>query len=592
MTTPSPSRLSRAAALLLLLVAFAALGGCEGGQSKSAADGENEYGSAECDVDVDCGTGLVCQFGFCTALDDDTRLISLRLSPPGFRSDLITQQVVDVPVSFGRPLPDFALTSPIQLSGVITWAGNGPVPGSADVRFRRVGGITGLEYATNVSTPGLAGDFTVLLPPGFYDVSIAPAFGNLPRYAVQNIEVNAQGVDACPGDLDRFCQLWSYALPRPEDHLTVTGVVEQRINGMIVPLDGVLVGAQSVDGLVQSSEALTDVDGRFVVFLPPQTRDYQFRVRAEGRGASSIPTLDFSTVTVSPENEASLNVVLSAGDLPPAVRVEGQVTVPSGAGTADALVLIEGRFAEAPDEPGAAHVVSATVSVTLGAEELTPDGRFSVALPPGSYEVVAASTRPGLGVTDAASLRVEAGEPTDGSSGGLLLTLPPTVAATGRVVDALGTGVSGASLSARLVRVAGRPASVFGVTQTLLGATAQTDAFGNWEMDLAPGQYELSVTAPAESGLAPSLVTARVIPSGSTVDVTLSPGGVVVGRVLAPEGAPLGGAVVEAWEGNSSTPRLLYSTVADEDGLYRLVLPASEGAGADEDAPANGSGVP
>lgn len=550
--------------------------GC--GDSKSAGASTADFGRPEgCASDDECARGESCQFGLCTQVESADLNVSLQISPPEYRSDLVAQQVVNVPIRIGQSLPDFALSAPIRLSGAVSYSGTPGLVGSADVRLRRVDGIPGQEFATNVTTSRNSGTFTVPLAPGFYDVTVAPEYANLPRYQVRNVEVATNGINACPEDSSTFCQLWSFALPAPEDHVALRGVLERRIDGMNMPVSGARVSATTLDGLVVTTEAVTDESGSFVVFVPPRDQTYVFRVRraddsVAGELSLDLPQLEFSPFEFLREDDDA-RVVLSMGDLALPARVRGYVRRPDGSGTTNAVVLVQGRQQASPSEPGAQHVTQSIMSRKLTSEDLGVDGGFMFELPPGTYEVIAASTEAGAGVSAIVPLVVEPGD-VEYAGGVLELQLSTSIRVSGTVVDDQGTPLSGVTVSARLLELAGRPAELFPVTQALFGPTTTSDSAGQFALQLAPGSYQISSAPAGESGLGRRSDVFVVDSASIEVVVQLEQAGAVAGRIVSIDGLPIAGATVEAWTTDPTSPALIDRTVADENGEYRLVVPS------------------
>jgi hypothetical protein len=552
------------------------LAGCESPAVSNGA--EADYGRPiGCLSDADCAVDESCQFGLCSPVEPTELAVSLQFSPPDYRSDLVAQQVVNVPIRIGQSLPDFALAAPVRVSGAVSYSGISGLVGSADVRLRRVDGIPGQEFATNVTTSRNSGTFSVLLPPGFYDITVAPEYANLPRYQVRNVEVGTLGVNACPEDSSTFCQLWSFALPAPEDHVALRGVVERRIDGMNMPVAGARVSAASADGSIVTTEAVTDTSGAFVVFVPPRDQNYVFTVRRSqdssgGELSLDLPVLEFSPYEFSREADDA-RVVLSIGDLALPARVTGRVMARDGTGTANAVVLIHGRQEASPLEPGAQHVTQSVLSRTLTSEDLSAEGDFHAELPPGRYEVIAAGTEPATGVSSVADLTIGPGD-VSYRGGPVELQLSGSVAVSGTIVHDQRAPQSGVTVSAELLEIDARPAELFPVTRALFGQTVESSADGSFEMQLAPGTYSLVAVPAAESGLARTSGVLVVDGIHATPELRLEPGGAVAGRIISVDGTPIAGATVEAWTTDPTNPALIDRAVADERGQYRLVIAA------------------
>ncbi len=189
---------------------------------------------------------------------------------------------------------------------------------------------------------------------------------------------------------------------------------------------------------------------------------------------------------------------------------------------------------------------------------------------PAASDAPASAARAGLGRTplDPAAPRDAAAER---ASAPRLAAAPEPVALRGRVLDAHGLGIAGASVGASEVRLSGLRAV----------ATVATDAAGRYELPLDALRrlswaervsLELLVTVEA-AGFRPARATQRLDPQGGTPerDWTLVPGRTLAGALVDEEGRPVGHALVHVRLGPDARAGA-WTDPVDASGAFRVPL--------------------
>lgn len=181
------------------------------------------------------------------------------------------------------------------------------------------------------------------------------------------------------------------------------------------------------------------------------------------------------------------------------------------------------------------------------------DGSYTIRVPTGMYRAfvrddsVLSVGRPDLVRVPGAPRADTAGVPDEAlmavviasaDTGDVDLTVVRGGTLTGHVLDRNGKAIAGAVLRAR-----------GGTLRPTLGTDiAESDADGSFELRLPEGAYELDATHPRYAGVSSDAHVA-IDAGGRTVqDVTLTPGCIISGRVVAEDGHPAGeGAVEKKW---------------------------------------------
>jgi len=556
-----------------ILVACTVLAAC------SEEDSANGAMEPRCTSDLDCDANASCQGGVCGDVSSTEISIGLRILPPEFRSDLVRQQVTDVPARIGYALPDYSLSQPIQLSGFLAYDDTSTSdPVVADIRLRAVTGIRGLHYATNVRTIGEESVFAVSLPPGQYDVTIIPDRANVPQSTFRR-EVRARGSSTnCPTDV--LCQSEVFVLPAPGRYERLQGALFQR-TPQLVPVAGARVFATSDARTFESTSALTDESGNFTLFVHPEASDLTFHVRPTEN--ARIPSAEFVTIEM-PDSENRDRIDLWLGDWSRVIDVEGQVRSADGRPVADALVSARMTIEAADEASGGVTTQSGSFTQRIGPESIASDGAFRLQLPPGDYTITAASMDGTRGLAGPLQLSLaspsnlpiadrETDAPRDAPIDPINLTLPSPVSFSAIIVDAKGVPLPGVILVADLVRVNELDIESYGVPAAAFAAATETDHDGRLELPLVPGDYRLTLTSDKTTPRTRDEVWLSVTSDVRDKVIVLRTGGLVSGRVTDANGAPLPGATVEAYLSMDDVPRLIGTAVTDESGTYRLPLP-------------------
>ncbi len=341
-----------------------------------------------------------------------------------------------------------------------------------------------------------------------------------------------------------------------------------RLQGEVRTLGGVVAGADGAftqgsrvqlygPALSTPREATTSDKG---IFLFEGLGFGRFVVRASIGQRVSEP----QTVVIDAETGWIPPVKLVLG---PGVTLSGRVVDDTGR-----------PLARADVEPVAAPSDDAPMNV-----KTDKDGRFTVGpLVPARYQVWARLA--GHAMTAPAEVQLRLDKPAP-----LQIRLPRAVQVLGQAVTESGLPVAAAEVSVGLLSVGNQDLSVLSGSlplaadaanlpaealnrQSLLRSTA-TDGNGRFLLpDLPAGSFRLDLTSPTRLPIRRSPLT---IEPGRTVDLgrlVLQAGIPTQGRVMDPDGTPLGGARIEARPmdvpGNA-----VFATLSAEDGTFKMFLP-------------------
>lgn len=385
--------------------------------------------------------------------------------------------------------------------------------------------------ARQIARSGSEGAFQVRVPPG----------------RAQTLQVTRDGFSPT-----------RFELPGQAPHAVHSGVrivldPGQRASGKVLdPAGKPIAGARlalfqdggegfGLFGEAGSFEASSGADGRFSFQHLPAGR-YDLNARASGFAAVRVRGLEIGKEA----RPASLGtVVLHPG------------------------VALEGRVVDAKDQPIAGaqvRILEMDPFMTLGGME---DGRNEVTGADGRFTArdLASGDKVWLSVSAEGyvSRRLDGIEVS--SSEPLRIALAPAARVSGRVLDEDRKPVAGASV----ILTSRGTAAVFG-GETVMGRpldSAMTDEKGKFTMDGAePGPATLQITArellPYKSDL--ELAAGK---GAENLEVILSLGLTVAGRVLGPDGEPLSDAYVRLL-GEQDPFAPFISAHSDEEGRYRL----------------------
>jgi hypothetical protein len=389
-------------------------------------------------------------------------------------------------------------------------AEDGSIP--VDVLFfpaDRVLGIENAGYTAKVDTTLVEQSggvppsyvFQTSLPQGEYDLYVKPRAAaegacQLPPWLYRRSPVveNDVGVGLKFPEPSRFelTVVWgagmSPAQPPPEGW-----TVE-----MLDPISGRLVSTQAKLSPSGKDSELSAV----IYYIPPEPLppDKSELLRLTPPPNVTAPTVVFARSALELFSKGS-GIIQQFQNYPDAVRVQGQVTG-SDALPAAATVTLTAKKIEGVEEGIFASFVR---TVEVGAE-----GTFEVDLLPGTYRVLAVPTKPtdGSGVRTSAVTEREwivAAEPV--TQAGKLIELDPVVKVSGTAFVPQGEPALGAAV----VAVASpRSLQIDLLTQAAEGSTpfapsaesGTVGADGAFSMLADPGDFDISVRPPADSGFA------------------------------------------------------------------------------------------
>lgn len=289
-----------------------------------------------------------------------------------------------------------------------------------------------------------------------------------------------------------------------------------------------LFGGGFVEGAWGSSLTTTDEDGQFVLNrLPPQT--IKIEVRAAGFRHRSL-----AGIQIPEEGEATPVEIR----LEPGPYLEGRVLDGQGRPVPRAMIRAEGQIPDAG-------------RFSYGGARSDDEGRYQISgLEPGPHTVTAESQEGGPSARASVEIR-------DGRNR-IDLSLPNGIEVSGRVVDARGLPLAGASVS-----LLGLPP-----TSTAWGLQADSSADGSFLIrDVPEGTYRL---IGQRRGFARAEAPETVQVGGDPVlglELRLSPGAVLRGKLLGLSPADRDRIEVHV---SGETSISLSPAQVDADGSYRI----------------------
>ncbi len=519
--------------ILSQLLMFAVLAGC----------GDQAAGTAPvpppplCYSDSDCSlSNYVCRETVCVFDSPNEVTVSLHVRPPA-DSGLRDEQFDDIKLSESRRLPDLILSAPATLRGFIK-VRNNPLATSipARVSLLKRGSIPGTRQRIEADAADGAG-YEMSLLPGLYDISVFPENKRFPPFKEEDFRVK--------GDTVR-----DVVLPAPEEYLRVTG----RVVGE--PGDATGIADMRVQAFTPlrdrlSTPAVTDLEGRFELLLPPTSAVYSIHV-SPTEADPLRPSVTQDGVLVEDDLELT-DLALGAAELIP-MQIEGVI---SGTGAA---TDVGGAQIEAKADVG-----NGVFQWTATTDET---GQYSASVLPGQYTVriVPPSDQSELAVTHT-QLAVAPRSAEDGAATANL-EIRRRVALAGVVQDASGNGRQGIVIEALLTG----NGDVKGLVRK---ETATTGPGGAYSLTLDPGLHDLTVIPPDASGLPRWVWRAQEVRETKTIDYRVKDADVITGVLRSPDDKPLPDATVEVFlpQEDGGDAWVIGVGMTDATGRYTIVLP-------------------
>ena len=566
-TPQGPRQLPLALGVLALLLAVAALAGC----------GEETSGGSTwaltCSNDAQCFSRQTCQFELCVdgARDQELQL-SFYFQPPGTRTDLTDNWVRDVPWTTGRTARTWQLDPPVSVQGTVRRGEGLTAPGErSTVFFAARNGIPGRRFRQSAQTDD-EGNFTANLPGKVYDITITPQRDDVPETTLLFDELR----NDTPLRIN---------LPGTDHYTRWQGrVVQLNLDGETIPVTRASIIATSVDGSTTSTRSDTDAEGRFAVYVDPDTGPYRFQVRpgltaTSGSVVGSVPSVTFIAAWPEPlvSDSPAVAEVPGGGDLvigqwpQPRFHV-GSAVDTLGNPVPGARVLISARIPEALTPEIGIPVERAIIEQRAIAGR---DGRFVATLVPGvDYRITA------IEVGDQLRLSEPLFVTTDDLRDGLVVTLEDIgVAGVRPLTLRTGEVVPGLTVAIQPETFRDHPIGWYDIPTSLLRYVSATGPDGVARLPAFEGSWTVRVDSGPFTSLAPTTRTLRLAPD-ETVDLQLDPATVIAGRVADANGNSVAGVAVEIYAEFDDTSRLLGTGTTDANGQYRVVIPVSEQASA------------
>lgn len=327
-----------------------------------------------------------------------------------------------------------------------------------------------------------------------------------------------------------------------------------------------LAKGATISGRVTDGKSKVPVAGATVRVGPRRfgagTTDTSVTVLGDAKGAFSVvmPAGTYSITAAHPAYDSSpADAAVTVGQqvskevtLMPLARVSGVVLDEEKRPVAAAL--ISSPLVEAMMMMGPMRFRSGDASIT------GPDGRFSTRVQP-DVDLNIRAIKRGLPQVKSDAMRLLPGE----RKSGLVLTIPTGIAVAGRVTDAQGNALSGATVTAAEVENTG---GRMRFTTFIGGASNDEEAVrsasdGTFTMRVKEGTYDFTIR---REGYAPRVVRGHAVTLASTqpVEASLDPAVEISGRVSR------GGTPVENVRIFALSPAGEANTVTAADGSFTL----------------------
>jgi hypothetical protein len=541
-----------------------------------------------CSSADDCGTGAACTNGVCVATEVSLPGLELEVipdsnAPYGASTSFLFPLAGETPLTLSAEnttpfaaVFDPDLPPPLAISGgtftLTTGMAepscslvNGSLPGT--ITFYPIPPFTGpsvvpvVAMTTTATSVGNTFDAN-LVAPGLYDVYIQP-----------------QAVAGCNGG----AAVPPVFLPKSQ--------ITSGAPSWSLPMVGTLTGTITDFGakgwtaaLVEPSRGLT-VSSEAPLACHHGACSLTLQFARDDKTVQPVPILRLTPPSTAPD-EPTIYWTLASTPLTPgasaAFSTQGLLVNPVG------VSLTVTDTAGVTGIPAALSIQSTTLSGTVQQNAafqiegaLTKaNGKYILALPPGTYDVRAFPIDGLLGVTET-TITVSSGCACD-----FTLPLQPKLSVTGTVTTPLGDPVANAQVGFTPSQTA--MTSYWTNTHTLDAvavqvAAATTDSDGNFALMVDQGSSDLTVQPDPGSGfpwLVQPALTVQTAPP--PLSLALQSPAVLQGIVRDPSGMPVANAVVNAWfpltDASSvatGTAVQIATTSTGADGSYTLLLPPS-----------------
>jgi protocatechuate 3,4-dioxygenase beta subunit len=321
------------------------------------------------------------------------------------------------------------------------------------------------------------------------------------------------------------------------------------------PSGGMMIRMMSGSDDSGRFEAVADASGRFEL---PDVPAGTFQLLAGGSGYAPITVPGLAV----PEGSGATDlgtVVLVRG-----VALEGYVTDPKGRPVEGARISVE--------ESGANPMMSRPRPPEESPVLTAADGFFRIADRRAGELLDVEARRAGYAKGSAPGVQVPSEQP-------VRIVLQPSSAVEGRAADSDGKPVAGAQILLIADAPAGLGRGFVMFSSDSVKETRSGDEGSFRIEDVAPGTYQLKAMASGRQAADRGGLEVRSGQDLTGVEIVLTSGGIVEGRVLS-SGRPVAGARIEMAEPSAlGTSRMLIraGTSSDGDGYYRLdgVAPGS-----------------
>lgn len=515
-----------AIALLVLLVS-----GCP-----DDGDGDREDGAQPqtilidtwCASDAECPAQEHCIQGLCSIELPDTSVdYGLVITPPN-RSSMPTQRVgVD-----SRPALDAEVTlehvDPID--GVVLTPDEEPAPNGTLV-------IEPGDAPTPAEPqpPVRDGEFETELVAGEYHFTYIVDDRRWPRIPLGTRDISATTTDV------------QFTVPTLADLRVVTGEITRDVVDLLdlvtEPVPGAEIAAVGVDTGFRSTVAISDEDGEFILRLPPGEDRFDVLV-SPGPDTPLVPHLSFSEEITATTDDISISI--------------GEFELD----TASLSLQLAVESVDDHSPQWADYRVNIRRSLALGELLVTPSldesGHAEIDLLLGTYDIEVI-TPPGSPWSGASTeVDIVAG------SSPVALELPARQHVEGTVTDHTGEDLESARITVESMDSNRRPPP-----------PVYSDASGQFEVWLDPGEFRATVQPPSASGLpriqAPLTVSDNEESTPLTIEIPR--GFVATGVLHTSRGEPISHATVRAYQsGENGERRIIGETLSDAGGAFRLLL--------------------